>query len=556
MTRPTALWLCLLLACPVLAEPCPDWPAERARRELDALAAQLAAWDAAYHRDGRSPIADELYDQARGRLSAWRACFGAAGPQADPLAGAGGPVRHPIPQTGLDKLHDDDAVRAWIAGHEGLWIQPKVDGVAVTLVYRHGELIQAISRGDGRSGQDWTARVRRLGGVPPTLPEPLDTVFQGELYWRLPGHVQATAGSANARSKVAGAMARDDIDAATAEAIGLFVWDWPDGPTDMPARLAGLERLGLGEVARYSEPIDGLEDARRWRQQWYRSALPFASDGVVLRQGARPDGRHWRAEPPGWAIAWKYPFAQALAQVRSVEFAVGRSGRITPVLQLEPVRLDDHAVEKVSLGSLSRWRKADVRPGDQVAIALAGLTIPRFEGVVWRATERADVEPPTDRYDALTCWRNGPGCSGQFLARLEWLAGERGLDLPGLGPGTWQALMAAGELDGLLDWLDLPPDRLRTLPGFGQARIRQFQSNGELARRRGFAVWLHALGLPPSGDAELGQDWQTLAGRSLADWQRQPGVGAGRARQLVAFFAHPEVQRLRQRLHDAGVAGF
>ena len=160
-------WIALSLlpfAFDCLAAPCPDWPAEQARRELAALAAQLADWDDAYHHQGRSPISDELYDQSRQRLEDWQACFPAEATTAvAPLQGAGGPVAHPVAQTGLAKLRDADAVRTWMAGRDDLWIQPKVDGVAVTLVYRDGRLQKAISRGDGRSGQDWTARARLIG---------------------------------------------------------------------------------------------------------------------------------------------------------------------------------------------------------------------------------------------------------------------------------------------------------------------------------------------------------------------------------------------------------
>src|SRR5699024_1415378 len=146
--------LAALSLCMPLAQACPDWSVERAKAELHQLADQLAQWDSAYHRDGRSPIADELYDQASQRFARWRDCFPEQAPPAPrPLAGLAGPVAHPVPQTGLSKLADDE-IEGWLARREAVWIQPKVDGVAVTLVYRAGQLAQAISRGDGRHGQD------------------------------------------------------------------------------------------------------------------------------------------------------------------------------------------------------------------------------------------------------------------------------------------------------------------------------------------------------------------------------------------------------------------
>src|SRR5690606_35244720 len=116
----------------------------------------------------------------------------------------------------------------------------------------------------------------------------------------------------------------------TAEQLGLFVWDWPNGPRSMAERLAGLTRIGFTDSASLTQPIERFAQVHEWRERWYRGALPFASDGVVLRQGTRPPPQRWRAEPPHWAAAWKYPLRTAVSGVRKVEFRIGRSGRITP----------------------------------------------------------------------------------------------------------------------------------------------------------------------------------------------------------------------------------
>jgi DNA ligase (NAD+) len=436
-------------------------------------------------------------------------------------------------------------------------VQPKVDGVAVTLQYRGGRLQRAISRGDGRSGQDWTAQVRALPGVPQRLAEPRDVLLQGELYWRLVGHVQAENGGAGARSRVAGVLARRQIAAEEAAQIGLLVWDWPDGPADMPTRLADLRRLGFADSVSYSQPVAELADVERWRAHWYRQPLPFATDGVVLRQGRRPSAERWAARPPSWAVAWKYPLRRALAEVRAVEFRIGRSGRITPLLHLAPVMLDGRRISRVSAGSLRRWQALDIRPGDQVAIALAGAVIPRLEQVVWRSIQRAELAVPDPAgYHPLSCWRPTPGCQQQFRARLEWLAGKQGLGLSDLGPGTWQALLDAGALGGLLDWLDLSAQHVHGLPGFGVRRAERLQASVALARQRDFRRWLTALGVPAGIVATLADDWQSLARRSLDDWRRQPGLGPAGAQQLHGFFQHPEVQALAAQLRAAGVVGF
>jgi DNA ligase (NAD+) len=549
-----ALLLCLASA----AQACPGWPAEQAPEQIEALRAQLKQWDDAYHRGGQSPVADELYDQARERLRQWQACFPQLPATAEtPLANSAGTVRHPVPHTGLDKLPDASAVRDWLANRSDLWVQPKVDGVAVTLLYRDGRFLQAISRGDGSAGQDWTANAQRIAAIPKQLPgERGVLVLQGELFWRLPLHVQARQGGAGARGKVAGLMARKEL-GDEAEQIGLFVWELPDGPLDMPERLARLRQLGFADSAELTEPVTGLSDIEAWRERWYRQPLPFASDGIVIRQGRRPPGKSWSAQTPGWAAAWKYPHQQALAEVRRVEFKVGRSGRVTPVLHLAPVELDGRTIQRVGAGSLKRWRSLDVRPGDQVAIALAGLTIPRLDGVVWRSPTRAEIAAPEDgQYNALSCWQPSAGCEEQFLARLEWLGGKSGLGLAGVGPGTWRRLHEADLLRGMLDWMTLTPEQLGKVPGLAERSAAALHQQFQLARQRPFVLWLRALGAPSPDAHPAGEDWSTLATRSAAQWQQQPGIGKVRAKQLEDFFNAPEVVQLREQLHDLGVAGF
>jgi DNA ligase (NAD+) len=350
-------------------------------------------------------------------------------------------------------------------------------------------------------------------------------------------------------------MARDALDAATAAHIGLFVWDWPTGPADMPSRLAGMRAMGLGDSVTYVHAVHSIDEVQRWREPWYRQAMPFAVDGTVVRQGHRPAASTWQATPPAWAVAWKYPAAQALAEVRAVSFTVGRSGRLTPVLELQPVQLDDHRVQRVSLGSVARWKALDIRPGDQVEISLAGLTIPRLQSVVWRTKVRAPVTvPDPGAHDPLSCWQASPDCNEQFRARLVWLGGKQGLHMDGIGADTWQALIDAGLIHELLDWLSVSEAQLLHVPGLGQVRAAALAQTFARARQRPFAHWLRALGMPPAQNLDL-PDWPALRARSVEDWQAA-GAGPAKSTHLAAFFAHPEVRTHAARLHAIGVAGF
>ncbi|GLO11707.1 DNA ligase B [Pseudomonas putida] len=549
--------LLLLLQAPLAwAEQCPDWTPQRVDTEVAQLRATLARWDDHYHRQGIALVADELYDQSRQRLGHLQQCFGlTASPS--PLASARGPINHPVPHTGVDKLADHQAVVRWMAGKTGIWVQPKVDGVAVSLLYRQGRLVQLISRGDGVQGHDWSRHIPQLGAVTRQLPQAVDLHLQGELYLRLSEHVQAKAGSANARGTVAGLLARKQLTDEQGNAIGLFVWGWPHGPEQQAERLAQLAQLGFPDSQRYSIAIDTLEDAAHWREHWYRSPLPFASDGVILRQGSRPPAQRWQAKAPYWIAAWKYPYMLALAEVHDVRFRVGRTGRVTPIVHVQPVTLDDRRITQVSLGSLARWQALDIRPGDQVAISLAGLTIPRFDHVVHRAVERQPLAAPApDQHHAHSCWKASEGCEAQFIARLTWLSGKQGLALPRTGPGTWRRLVGAGLVTSMTDWLQLDVERLQQVPGISSVTAAQLLDSFDQARSRPFDKWLRGLGAPLGKHLQWTGDWPELASRSAGQWQSVPGIGAKRSRQLVDFFAAAEVQAIAAQLAKDGIEGF
>ena len=536
------------------AEACPD----DVHPQLDTLARQVSQWDDGYHRQGQSPVSDELYDQARKRLAHWRECARQPTPKADnPLASSRGTLPHPVAHTGLEKLLDASAVSDWLSTRQDVWVQPKVDGVAVTLVYRQGRLQQLISRGDGLLGHDWSASAAKIPGIVQQLPDVVDVVLQGELYWRLDHHVQSMKGGLNARSKVAGLMNRHQLSDAEAAGIGLFVWAWPDGPTDFNERLSTLAHWGFTDSQRYSHPIVDISEAAHWRMHWYNAPLPFASDGVVLHQAARAPGKRWQASAPYWMVAWKYPTIKALALVRKVQFRVGRTGRITPILELEPVRLDDRQISRVSASSLKRWQILDIRPGDHVSISLAGQVIPRLDEVILRNETRMEVPIPDPQdFHALSCWQLDPGCEDQLLARLTWLSGRQGLALPHIGRETWNILIQAGLIAGFLDWLTLDATQLATIEGFGDRTRARVLDSIQSARQRPFSQWLKALGVPPVARNNLEGDWQTLVAKDTQAWQASDGIGPGRAAQLSAFFRDPQVQALAETLRGAGIDGF
>ena len=185
------------------------------------------------------------------------------------------------------------------------------------------------------------------------------------------------------------------------------------------------------------------------------------------------------------------------------------------------------------------------------------MTIPRLDSVALRASERVEVlAPQPNNFHALSCWSATPGCERQFLARLNWLSSKKGLAMPFVGPGTWNTLIQAGEVNNLLDWLTLDAARLANIGGFGERSSERLLASVHAARQQPFAQWVKALGLPPTGDAPLGQSWQALVARDEQAWQAYAGIGAQRAAQLTEFLREPNVQALSEQLRAAGIAGF
>ncbi|KNC95160.1 NAD-dependent DNA ligase LigB [Trabulsiella odontotermitis] len=552
-------WLLVLMVCGSVSAACPVWPTARADEEIARLSEQITQWNDAYWTQGVSGANDAVYDQLSARLAQWRRCFGkdTSAELAPPMLTKG--LVHPVAHTGVKKLPDAAALSGWMKGKSDLWLQPKVDGVAVTLVYREGKLAQAISRGDGLKGEDWTARVRLIPAVPQTVSGALaNSVLQGELFLRRNGHIQKQMGGMNARAKVAGAMMRKSTPESL-QALSLFVWAWPDGPKSMSQRLALLRDAGFDWVSQYSLPVTTAMQVEAQRARWFNSPLPFVTDGIVVREASEPSGKHWLPGQARWIVAWKYPPVAQVAEVKAVNFAVGRTGKIAVVAQLDPIQLDDKRVQRVNIGSVNRWQQLDLAPGDQVQVSLAGQGIPRIDSVVWRSAERHKPEPPAGRFTPLTCYFSSPECEAQFLSRLVWSSSSQALDIDGIGAATWQTLHRTHHFSHLFSWLVLTQEQLQATPGLGTARGLQLWHRFNLARNQPFRRWITAMGIPLSQEtlnSIAGVNWQQLLAKSEAEWQALPGTGAQRATRIRQWLNSDAVSLLAKWLSEQKIDGF
>lgn len=256
---------------------CPVWPSERLTQETHHLTAQLTQWDAAYHQSGSSPIEDSVYDHLRQKQRLWLQCASQPVPELTVPASDDAEFTHPVAHTGLHKMKDKHAVANWMQGRKNLWVQPKIDGVAVSLIYRYGQLAALVSRGDGEKGQNWTVKAASIPAIPLHIPDMSpELILQGELYLLMTGHQQSADGGMNAILKVAGAMMRASASASDLlKQTGIFIWSWPDGPTLMADHLEKLSQFGFPVVAQFTHAVSAVEDVEKWREDWFYQPLPL-----------------------------------------------------------------------------------------------------------------------------------------------------------------------------------------------------------------------------------------------------------------------------------------
>lgn len=537
---------------------CPAWSPARAQEEISRLQQQIKQWDDDYWKEGKSEVEDGVYDQLSARLTQWQRCFGSE-PRDVMMPPLNGAVMHPVAHTGVRKMVDKNALSLWMRERSDLWVQPKVDGVAVTLVYRDGKLNKAISRGNGLKGEDWTQKVSLISAVPQTVSGPLaNSTLQGEIFLQREGHIQQQMGGINARAKVAGLMMRQD-DSDTLNSLGVFVWAWPDGPQLMSDRLKELDTAGFTLTQTYTRAVKNADEVARVRNEWWKAELPFVTDGVVVRAAKEPESRHWLPGQAEWLVAWKYQPVAQVAEVKAIQFAVGKSGKISVVASLAPVMLDDKKVQRVNIGSVRRWQEWDIAPGDQILVSLAGQGIPRIDDVVWRGAERTKPTPPENRFNSLTCYFASDVCQEQFISRLVWLGSKQVLGLDGIGEAGWRALHQTHRFEHIFSWLLLTPEQLQNTPGIAKSKSAQLWHQFNLARKQPFTRWVMAMGIPLTRAALNASDersWSQLLFSTEQFWQQLPGTGSGRARQVIEWKENAQIKKLGSWLAAQQITGF
>ena len=400
MSRKKYLGLCLLIlpVCIKAAE-CPQWNHSEAQNRINTLAAEIWRHDMLYHERSAPEINDAEYDALEKQLTRLQTCFPNIPVQRYQPKTHNNSLRHTAFMGSLKKADNEDDVKTFLQKFSSseIIVQPKIDGIAVELIYQKGMLSKAITRGDGEQGKNITQHVKLMPLIPQQLPQANDLVLHGELFARLDLVDKAVLKRyVSARHLVAGQMNRSKPELTTLAAIDFFPWRWVDAPFISEIdTLKALASFGFKHPRQYTHRVNTLEDISRWRTTYgHKEDEIFLMDGVVIKSAIINDRKNdnRNREYPNWALAWKFSAKTAITTVIDIEFSKGETGKITPVLILSPVTIEGREIQRVSLGSMNNYQSKNVAVGDQVSVMLKGSATPVFGQVIVRDVEQRKSE--------------------------------------------------------------------------------------------------------------------------------------------------------------------
>ena len=480
----------------------------------------------------------------------------------------------------------------------------KFDGLAISLRYERGLLVQAATRGDGETGEDVTQNIRTIPQIPLRLPECDAEVLEvrGEVYMRRDDFAALNerqraliaAGAknektfVNPRNAAAGAVRQLDSAIAAKRPLSFYAYGLGDVagwviPATHSELLDALSGLGL-PVCTHRAVVQGADGLTDFHQKiaTLRDALPFDIDGVVYKVNDRRLQQQlgFVTREPRWAVAHKYPAQEQLTQLLDIDVQVGRTGKLTPVAKLAPVFVGGTTVSNATLHNEDETRRKDVRIGDTVIVRRAGDVIPEVVGVVLEQRP-AEVGPPFDLYALLegrcpVCaspiereageadWRctGGLTCPAQRKQALLHFAGRRAMDIEGLGDKLVDQLVDAGVIGSMADLYD--PQRLNlaalcTLDRMGEKSALNLLAAIEHSKTTTLPRFLYALGIRHVGEAtakDLARHFGSIERLMAAPEEallEVSDVGPIVAASLRHFFDQPQHVAVVQQLQAAGV---
>jgi DNA ligase (NAD+) len=576
-----------------------------------ALRDQIRAADHAYYVLDRPLLADAEYDRLLAELVALEEEHPELATPDSPTRRVGGApserfarVAHREPMLSLGNVQSDEEldefdarVRRMLGLGEaavGYVAEPKLDGLAVELLYEGGAFVQGSTRGDGVNGEDVTANLRTIGrlganrGIPATLaaPFPPRVEIRGEVllfkeHFHAMNRLILRGGEepfANPRNAAAGSLRQLDPRITATRPLSFVAYE-ALVPGKEPWRthsekLADIERWGL-ETNAENQRCLGIAEVKAYRDRMAeaRFALPYDTDGVVVKV----DDLDWRrrlgaaSKFPRWAVAFKYPPQEEATRVRSIWPSVGRTGILTPVVDFDPVRLSGATVSRATLHNEDEMRRKDVRVGDWVLVRRAGEVIPEVVKSLPERRTGEEVEfvfPATCpvcgahvvREEGEKVYRcTGSACPAQLVGKLRHFASRRALDVDGLGDKLCAQLVERGLVRDFADLYAITREQWAELERMGERSAENLVAALERSRRTTLRRLVNALGIPQVGEATAATlarhfgDVRRLLAASEEELMAVRDVGPEVAREIRAWTSEPQNVAVVERLLAAGI---
>ena len=504
-------------------------------------------------------------------------------------------VEHRYPMQSLSNTYSEEELGEWVervvkeVGDMEFVCELKFDGTAISLTYENGALSRAVTRGDGRRGDDVTRNVRTIGSVPLRLQgDDYPALFEirGEIFMpyasfdRLNAEREAAGEPllANPRNAAAGTLkqlssqvvAHRGLDCTLYHLAGDKLPYTTHMESLMAARRWGFKISDNIKICRSRREVE--EFIRYWDAE--RKTLPYATDGIVIKVNDYAAQRSLgsTAKAPRWAVAYKFQAERALTKLQSVDFQVGRTGAITPVANLDPVPLAGTIVKRASLHNAEQIALMDIRLGDMVYVEKGGEIIPKITGV--ELSERSSDSVPFEyieycpecgtplmRYEgeAKHYCPNQSNCPPQIVGRIEHFVKRKAMDIEGLGAETLELLWQNDMLHDIADIYHLDANRLASLPRLGERSAANILESVRRSKEVPFERVLFALGIRFVGEttakylANHFVSLDAIAHASIEELAEAEEVGSKIAGAIVEYFADENNQRIIESLRTAGL---
>ncbi len=505
------------------------------------------------------------------------------------------PVRHPSLMYSLDNIYSfeelkefDERIKKLIGRDELEYVcEMKIDGLSIRLKYEKGELVMAATRGDGEVGENVTDNARTVRTIPLLLNEPIDVEVRGEIYMsftefkklNLIRQHQELPLFANPRNAAAGTLRQLDTSEVARRHLDSFIYTLENprkyGITTQWDALQFMKKIGF-KVNGESRIAKNLEEVKAYLE-WCnkrREEIDYPIDGVVLKVNSfeLQENLGFTAKAPRWAIAYKFQAEQVRTKILKVTVQVGRTGTLTPVAELEPVRLAGTTVKRASLHNFDYVKERDIRVGDTVIIEKAGEIIPQVVKpiVEERKGDEKKIEPPStcpicggpvgklEPQDvALRCLN--PYCPAKLEAWIENFASRKAMDIHGLGTKLIKKLIESGRIKDPADIYGLDKEFISKLEKMGEKSAQNLIEEIEKSKSLPFYRLITAIGIPMVGETTARllekryHNIEELQNAKKEDLIKINGIGEKVANSIVQFFSLDRTKEMIEKLKSHGV---